>query len=153
MKLEPRVSRKMPSNGPVPLGQPSIRHFRSVSPMVLSLLPRVERETAARISEEIGNLMKEIETLVEEKTKESSDMSVLLREGERAGLVRHTERQRWARCGLFPTGAGRERGRGLRKQGPHRRLEVSFSSQPDPAPWTFVFPQGAPCCTTGSPWP
>lgn len=44
---------------------------------------RIERETAARISEEIGNLMKEIETLVEEKTKESADMSKLLREGER----------------------------------------------------------------------
>uniref|UniRef100_A0A8C5F1E0 procollagen-proline 3-dioxygenase n=1 Tax=Gopherus evgoodei TaxID=1825980 RepID=A0A8C5F1E0_9SAUR len=42
---------------------------------------RVERETAARISEEIGNLMKEIETLVEEKTKESVDMSKFVREG------------------------------------------------------------------------
>uniref|UniRef100_K7FS52 procollagen-proline 3-dioxygenase n=1 Tax=Pelodiscus sinensis TaxID=13735 RepID=K7FS52_PELSI len=44
-------------------------------------LPRVERETAARISEEIGNLMKEIETLVEEKTKESVDVSSFVREG------------------------------------------------------------------------
>lgn len=43
---------------------------------------RVERETAARISEEIGNLMKEIETLVEEKAKESADMSKFIREGE-----------------------------------------------------------------------
>ncbi|NWS97454.1 P3H1 hydroxylase, partial [Mionectes macconnelli] len=40
-----------------------------------------ERETAARISEEIGNLMKEIETLVEEKAKESADMSKFIREG------------------------------------------------------------------------
>lgn len=44
-------------------------------------LRRVERETAARISEEIGNLMKEIETLVEEKAKESADMSKFIREG------------------------------------------------------------------------
>ena len=46
---------------------------------------RSERETAARISQEIGNLMKEIETLVEEKTKESLDVSRLTREGERMG--------------------------------------------------------------------
>lgn len=44
-------------------------------------MPRVERETAARISEEIGNLMKEIETLVEEKAKESADISKFIREG------------------------------------------------------------------------
>ncbi|KAK2498203.1 hypothetical protein MC885_016223 [Smutsia gigantea] len=42
---------------------------------------RSERETAARISQEIGDLMKEIETLVEEKTKESLDVSRLTREG------------------------------------------------------------------------
>uniref|UniRef100_A0A8C5KCM3 procollagen-proline 3-dioxygenase n=1 Tax=Jaculus jaculus TaxID=51337 RepID=A0A8C5KCM3_JACJA len=42
---------------------------------------RSERETAVRISQEIGNLMKEIETLVEEKTKESLDVSRLTREG------------------------------------------------------------------------
>lgn len=46
---------------------------------------RSERETAARISQEIGNLMKEIETLVEEKTKESLDVSRMTREGERMG--------------------------------------------------------------------
>lgn len=45
---------------------------------------RSERETAVRISQEIGNLMKEIETLVEEKTKESLDVSRLTREGEPA---------------------------------------------------------------------
>lgn len=47
---------------------------------------RSERETAVRISQEIGNLMKEIETLVEEKTKESLDVSRLTREGERTEL-------------------------------------------------------------------
>lgn len=39
---------------------------------------RADRETAARITEEIGNLMKEIETLVEEKSKESSDLTQLI---------------------------------------------------------------------------
>lgn len=38
-----------------------------------------------RISEEIGHLMKEIETLVEEKTKESLDVSRLTREGKQSG--------------------------------------------------------------------
>jgi leucine proline-enriched proteoglycan (leprecan) len=42
---------------------------------------RAERETAARITEEIGNLMKEIETLVEEKNKESTDIAKIVREG------------------------------------------------------------------------
>lgn len=41
----------------------------------LSVCRRADRETAARITEEIGNLMKEIETLVEEKKKDSSDMT------------------------------------------------------------------------------
>jgi hypothetical protein len=52
---------------------------------------RSERETAVRISQEIGNLMKEIETLVEEKTKESLDVSRLTREGEAAvgGMPAH----------------------------------------------------------------
>uniref|UniRef100_A0A8C5DVJ2 procollagen-proline 3-dioxygenase n=1 Tax=Gouania willdenowi TaxID=441366 RepID=A0A8C5DVJ2_GOUWI len=36
--------------------------------------PLADRETAARITEEIGNLMKEIETLVEEKKKDSTDV-------------------------------------------------------------------------------
>ncbi|MBN3279036.1 P3H1 hydroxylase, partial [Polyodon spathula] len=44
-------------------------------------LCRTERETAARISEEIGNLMKEIENLVEEKSKESNEITQLVREG------------------------------------------------------------------------
>lgn len=39
---------------------------------------RADRETAARITEEIGNLMKEIETLVEEKKKDSSDMAKMV---------------------------------------------------------------------------
>uniref|UniRef100_A0A8C9NR81 procollagen-proline 3-dioxygenase n=1 Tax=Serinus canaria TaxID=9135 RepID=A0A8C9NR81_SERCA len=52
-----------------------------VIPKRLREKQKVERETAARISEEIGNLMKEIETLVEEKAKESADMSKFIREG------------------------------------------------------------------------
>lgn len=43
-----------------------------------SLFHRADRETAARITEEIGNLMKEIETLVEEKKKDSSDMAKII---------------------------------------------------------------------------
>lgn len=39
---------------------------------------RADKETAARITEEIGNLMKEIETLVEEKKKDSSDMAMMV---------------------------------------------------------------------------
>ena len=42
---------------------------------------RTDRETAARITEEIGNLMKEIETLVEEKNKDSSDLATIVSEG------------------------------------------------------------------------
>uniref|UniRef100_A0A8C2NCM4 procollagen-proline 3-dioxygenase n=1 Tax=Capra hircus TaxID=9925 RepID=A0A8C2NCM4_CAPHI len=52
-----------------------------VIPKRLQEKQKSERETAARISQEIGNLMKEIETLVEEKTKESLDVSRLTREG------------------------------------------------------------------------
>uniref|UniRef100_A0A8C2HI70 Prolyl 3-hydroxylase 1 n=1 Tax=Cyprinus carpio TaxID=7962 RepID=A0A8C2HI70_CYPCA len=37
---------------------------------------KADKETAARITEEITNLMKEIETLVEEKSKDSSDLQV-----------------------------------------------------------------------------
>uniref|UniRef100_A0ABI8AGV8 procollagen-proline 3-dioxygenase n=1 Tax=Felis catus TaxID=9685 RepID=A0ABI8AGV8_FELCA len=52
-----------------------------VIPKRLQEKQKSERETAVRISQEIGNLMKEIETLVEEKTKESLDVSRLTREG------------------------------------------------------------------------
>ncbi|XP_043732209.1 prolyl 3-hydroxylase 1 isoform X1 [Cervus elaphus] len=52
-----------------------------VIPKRLQEKQKSERETAARISQEIGNLMKEIETLVEEKTKESLDVSRMTREG------------------------------------------------------------------------
>lgn len=55
-----------------------------VSPV--SVLFRADRETAARITEEIGNLMKEIETLVEEKTKESSDIKIV-KDGEQEGWM------------------------------------------------------------------
>lgn len=49
-----------------------------VKQFVFSVRLRADRETAARITEEIGNLMKEIETLVEEKKKDSSDMAKMV---------------------------------------------------------------------------
>ncbi|KAL2090859.1 hypothetical protein ACEWY4_013122 [Coilia grayii] len=49
-----------------------------VMPVKLREKQKADRETAARITEEIGNLMKEIETLVEEKNKDSSDLSKLV---------------------------------------------------------------------------
>ncbi|XP_008408491.1 prolyl 3-hydroxylase 1 [Poecilia reticulata] len=49
-----------------------------VMPKKLRNKHKAERETAARITEEIGNLMKEIETLVEEKKKDSSDMAKMV---------------------------------------------------------------------------
>lgn len=49
-----------------------------VNQFVFSVRLRADRETAARITEEIGNLMKEIETLVEEKKKDSSDMAKMV---------------------------------------------------------------------------
>nr|XP_056721515.1 prolyl 3-hydroxylase 1 [Euleptes europaea] len=65
----------------IPFVDPDTWTPEAVIPKRLREKQKVERETAARISEEIGNLMKEIETLVEEKTKESTDMSKLVREG------------------------------------------------------------------------
>ncbi|XP_076862351.1 prolyl 3-hydroxylase 1 isoform X2 [Brachyhypopomus gauderio] len=53
-----------------------------IMPQKLRDKHKVDRETAARITEEIGNLMKEIETLVEEKTKESSDITKIVSDGE-----------------------------------------------------------------------
>ncbi|XP_059385812.1 prolyl 3-hydroxylase 1-like [Carassius carassius] len=41
---------------------------------------KADKETAARITEEISNLMKEIETLVEEKSKDSSDLVKLVKD-------------------------------------------------------------------------
>ncbi|CAB1314964.1 unnamed protein product [Coregonus sp. 'balchen'] len=52
-----------------------------VMPLKLREKQKADRETAARITEEIGNLMKEIETLVEEKNKESTDIAKIVREG------------------------------------------------------------------------
>ncbi|KAF7646298.1 hypothetical protein LDENG_00190160 [Lucifuga dentata] len=49
-----------------------------VMPKKLREKQKADRETAARITEEIGNLMKEIETLVEEKKKDSSDVVKLM---------------------------------------------------------------------------
>uniref|UniRef100_A0A8D0BPN0 procollagen-proline 3-dioxygenase n=1 Tax=Salvator merianae TaxID=96440 RepID=A0A8D0BPN0_SALMN len=65
----------------IPFVDPDTWTPEEVIPKRLREKQKAERETAARISEEIGNLMKEIETLVEEKTKESTDMSKLVREG------------------------------------------------------------------------
>ncbi|XP_041346177.1 prolyl 3-hydroxylase 1 [Pyrgilauda ruficollis] len=65
----------------IPFVDPDTWTPEEVIPKRLREKQKVERETAARISEEIGNLMKEIETLVEEKTKESADMSKFIREG------------------------------------------------------------------------
>uniref|UniRef100_A0A4W3GM17 procollagen-proline 3-dioxygenase n=1 Tax=Callorhinchus milii TaxID=7868 RepID=A0A4W3GM17_CALMI len=53
----------------------------NVMPVKLREKQKTERETAARISEEIGNLMKEIEHLVDEKTKESVEIVKMVREG------------------------------------------------------------------------
>ncbi|XP_017295819.1 prolyl 3-hydroxylase 1 [Kryptolebias marmoratus] len=49
-----------------------------VMPRKLRDKQKADRATAARITEEIGNLMKEIETLVEEKKKDSSDISKMI---------------------------------------------------------------------------
>uniref|UniRef100_A0A670IQ31 procollagen-proline 3-dioxygenase n=1 Tax=Podarcis muralis TaxID=64176 RepID=A0A670IQ31_PODMU len=65
----------------IPFVDPDTWTPEEVIPKRLQEKQKVERETAARISEEIGNLMKEIENLVEEKTKESTDMNKLVREG------------------------------------------------------------------------
>uniref|UniRef100_A0A8B9PWC8 procollagen-proline 3-dioxygenase n=1 Tax=Apteryx owenii TaxID=8824 RepID=A0A8B9PWC8_APTOW len=65
----------------IPFVDPDTWTPEEVIPKRLREKQKVERETAARISQEIGNLMKEIETLVEEKAKESADMSKFIREG------------------------------------------------------------------------
>ncbi|XP_032349887.1 prolyl 3-hydroxylase 1 isoform X2 [Camelus ferus] len=65
----------------IPFVDPDSWTPEEVIPKRLQEKQKSERETAARISQEIGNLMKEIETLVEEKTKESLDVSRLTREG------------------------------------------------------------------------
>ncbi|XP_044133543.1 prolyl 3-hydroxylase 1 [Bufo gargarizans] len=65
----------------IPFVDPDTWTPNSVIPKRLREKQKMERETAARISEEIGNLMKEIENLVEEKTKESFDITKTVREG------------------------------------------------------------------------
>ncbi|XP_075410928.1 prolyl 3-hydroxylase 1 [Tenrec ecaudatus] len=65
----------------IPFVDPDSWTPQEVMPKRLQEKQKSERETAVRISQEIGNLMKEIETLVEEKTKESVDVSMLVREG------------------------------------------------------------------------
>ncbi|XP_074491292.1 prolyl 3-hydroxylase 1 [Sebastes fasciatus] len=60
-----------------------------VMPKKLRDKQKADKETAARITEEIGNLMKEIETLVEEKKKDSSDVTMMIapQEGALGGAV------------------------------------------------------------------
>lgn len=58
-----------------------------VMPKKLREKQKADRETAARITEEIGNLMKEIETLVEEKKKDSSDMAKMVVPQEGGALL------------------------------------------------------------------
>ncbi|KAM9364419.1 prolyl 3-hydroxylase 1 [Pholidichthys leucotaenia] len=58
-----------------------------VMPKKLREKQKADRETAARITEEIGNLMKEIETLVEEKKKDSSEMARMVAPQEGGGLL------------------------------------------------------------------
>ncbi|XP_029287600.1 prolyl 3-hydroxylase 1 [Cottoperca gobio] len=58
-----------------------------VMPKKLRDKQKAEKETAARITEEIGNLMKEIETMVEEKKKDSSDMTVIITPQEGGALL------------------------------------------------------------------
>ncbi|XP_046881219.1 prolyl 3-hydroxylase 1 [Hypomesus transpacificus] len=52
-----------------------------VMPLKLREKQKADKETAARITEEIGNLMKEIETLVDEKNKDSTDLAKIVQEG------------------------------------------------------------------------
>ncbi|KAM9299317.1 prolyl 3-hydroxylase 1 [Gastrophryne carolinensis] len=59
----------------IPFVDPDTWTPEYVMPKRLREKQKMERETAARISEEIGNLMKEIENLVEEKTKETMELS------------------------------------------------------------------------------
>ncbi|KAM4704559.1 prolyl 3-hydroxylase 1 [Rhinophrynus dorsalis] len=65
----------------IPFVDPDNWTPENVMPKRLREKQKVERETAARISEEIGNLMKEIENLVEEKNKETLDLTRTVREG------------------------------------------------------------------------
>ncbi|KAL1264986.1 hypothetical protein QQF64_003013 [Cirrhinus molitorella] len=51
-----------------------------VMPKKLRDKQKADKETAARITEEISNLMKEIETLVEEKSKETSDLAKFVKD-------------------------------------------------------------------------
>ncbi|XP_031731817.1 prolyl 3-hydroxylase 1 isoform X2 [Anarrhichthys ocellatus] len=58
-----------------------------VMPKKLRDKQKADKETAARITEEIGNLMKEIETMVEEKKKDSSDMAMIIVPTEGGALL------------------------------------------------------------------
>ncbi|XP_057702029.1 prolyl 3-hydroxylase 1 isoform X1 [Corythoichthys intestinalis] len=58
-----------------------------IMPKKLRDKQKADRETAVRITEEIGNLMKEIETLVEEKKKDSTDLENMLIAQEGGSLL------------------------------------------------------------------
>nr|XP_057910945.1 prolyl 3-hydroxylase 1 [Doryrhamphus excisus] len=58
-----------------------------IMPTKLKDKQKADRETAARITEEIGNLMREIETLVEEKKKDSTDVANILVGQESGSLL------------------------------------------------------------------
>ncbi|XP_078725809.1 prolyl 3-hydroxylase 1 [Lampetra fluviatilis] len=53
----------------------------SVKPQSLLQRQRTERSATSRISEEIGSLMREIEEMVEEKTREHTQLESLIKEG------------------------------------------------------------------------
>lgn len=101
-------------------------------------MARAERETAARISEEIGNLMKEIETLVEEKAKESADMSKFIREGAEGRGVRWDGDLRVPAASSWPLHVGGGRTTASRVRGTHPCVLL-----------TLFVPQVAPWCTKG----
>ncbi|OCT72706.1 hypothetical protein XELAEV_18035689mg [Xenopus laevis] len=65
----------------IPFVDPDSWTPENVIPKRLREKQKMERETAARITEEIGNLMKEIENLVEVKNKETFDLTRTIHEG------------------------------------------------------------------------
>ncbi|XP_068994791.1 prolyl 3-hydroxylase 1 [Embiotoca jacksoni] len=66
---------------------PDIWTPEDIMPKKLRDKQKADRETAARITEEIGNLMKEIETLVEEKKKDFTDMTKMIAPPEGGALL------------------------------------------------------------------
>ncbi|KAM8867575.1 prolyl 3-hydroxylase 1 [Synchiropus picturatus] len=71
----------------IPFVDPDTWTPADVMPKKLRDKQRADREAAARITEEIGNLMKEIETLVEEKKKDSSELTNMIIPQEEAAVL------------------------------------------------------------------